>query len=231
MKEYWDKYLCTCFNEANRLDQEEFEQYTKDCDGIFPSLLPQSEVAKILDVGCGAGHFLYYLKKKGYISYWGIDISPELVDFVKLNITERVECCDAFQFLQTKVEEYDAIVANDIIEHIPKTKILDFLNLSYQALKFEGTIIIKTGNMSAFAALSLRYIDFTHEIGFTESSLKQVLRVANFHKVKVLPVPSGRKAAVFYALERFLYHRLTGMRVECTTPLIIGIGSKIGESS
>ena len=47
-------------------------------------------------------------------------------------------------------------------------------------MKPGGKIFVKTGNMSNPFSLRLRYIDFTHEVGFTEESFVQVLYIAGF---------------------------------------------------
>jgi len=233
VKQVWDKYCSTGFSYANKLDQQEFAQFAKNIKRLYGQLLPQDKTANILDVGCGAGHFLYYLQQEGYTNYYGIDISSEQVEFCKAYVTEKVELADVFEFLKDKIQRYDSIVANDLIEHIPREYILEFLNLSYQALRLGGVIILKTGNMSAPGALSLRYIDFTHETGFTERSLAQVLRLANFKKVKVLPTPYTKKVAVPYAIlhagVRFLYRIFGAGCPECLTSLIVGIGTRIEE--
>jgi hypothetical protein len=57
----------------------------------------------------------------------------------------------------------------------------------HQALQPGGKLIITTGNMACFTGLFSRYMDFTHETGFTETSLKQVLMLAGFTDIKYEP--------------------------------------------
>jgi 2-polyprenyl-3-methyl-5-hydroxy-6-metoxy-1,4-benzoquinol methylase len=221
----WERFLTTCFNVQNKLTKEEFENYARNCDRVYSKLLPQNKEAKILDVGCGAGHFLYYLEQKGYTNYHGIDISSELVEFVKNNITERVEIGDLFDFLRNEEHQFDAIICNDIIEHIPKDKTLRLLKLVYSSLKLNGRCIFKTGNMSAPFPVRLRYTDFTHETGFTEISLAQVLKITNFVNVRVFPAPSGRLSRLIWPLRQFLvYILLLGVYINSPSVLIIGTG-------
>jgi 2-polyprenyl-3-methyl-5-hydroxy-6-metoxy-1,4-benzoquinol methylase len=170
----WERYLTTCISVQNKLTKEEFENYARNSDRVYGKLLPQNKEAKILDVGCGVGHFLYYLEQKGYINYYGIDISPNLVEFVKNNITEKVEIADLFDFLRNEEHQFDAIICNDAIEHFPKDKTLHLLKLVYSGLKLNGRCICRTENMSARFPVKLSYTDFTHETGFTEISLAQV---------------------------------------------------------
>ena len=63
------------------------------------------------------------------------------------------------------------------------------LQAIYGALKENGQIVIKTGNTATLAGFYLRHKDFTHYLGFTEYSLKQVLLVAGFRDIHV----SGNK--------------------------------------
>ncbi|MCC6019383.1 MAG: class I SAM-dependent methyltransferase [Candidatus Verstraetearchaeota archaeon] len=142
--------------------------------------LPREKDARILDVGCGMGHFLYFLINEGYNNVYGIDISPEEVSFVKKFVTSNVMLIDAFRFLSQRENEFDVIVLNDIIEHFPKNQIVPFLTLVHKALKRGGKCFIKTVNAANPFNLRGRYIDFTHEIAFTERSLLQVLRASGF---------------------------------------------------
>jgi len=122
------------------------------------------------------GHFLYFLNKMGYSNFIGIDISPQQVAFVRKYITNNVILADGFDFLKEAIrrrEHFDIIVLNDVIEHIPKVKILELLKLILNTLKPGGKVFIKTGNMWNPFNLGIRYIDFTHETGFTEDSLYQ----------------------------------------------------------
>ena len=55
-----------------------------------------------------------------------------------------------------------------------------------RALKPGGILIIKTDNGgNPFLACHSRYMDFTHEIIFTEHSLEQVLIAAGFKDIKI----------------------------------------------
>lgn len=223
----WEKYLTTCFNVGSEYTKEEFEKYARDYDRVYSKLLPLNKEAKILDVGCGAGFFLHYLKQKGYTNYYGIDISLECAEFVKNNVTERVEIADVFDFLKMKSNQFDVIIGNDVIEHIPKDKTLRFLNLVYSSLKLNGRCILKTGNMSAPFPVELRYIDFTHETGFTEISLAQIFKIANFVNVRVFAMPlTGRSKIIWPLRQFFVYKLLLGASNISPSGLIIGTGIK-----
>ena len=62
------------------------------------------------------------------------------------------------------------------------------LKLVHNNLSEKGKIIVKTINCSnPILGLNSRYKDFTHETGFTEESLSQVLKIAGFKNVKIYP--------------------------------------------
>jgi len=73
------------------------------------------------------------------------------------------------------------------LEHIPKGEIIKFLKLANEALKSEGIFCIKTPNMGNPFAIYPRYKDFTHETGFTDKSLYQILWTAGFRDIQILP--------------------------------------------
>lgn len=228
MEKVWDNYCSTTFGAVNKLDQEEFENTAIGYNHIYGKLLPTDKMAEILDIGSGAGHFLFYLDKKGYKNYNGIDISSDQVKFIKANITEKVEVADAFDFLNGVKEEYDVIVGNDFIEHIRKERLIEIVELINNAIKPNGMVILKTPNMSApFASIS-RYIDITHEIGFTEKSLTQLLKIGGFQRVEIYPKIGdyGIKQRLLWGGMKFVY-RICGRKPpEVFTPNVIGVGFK-----
>lgn len=63
---------------------------------------------------------------------------------------------------------------------------IDILFKIKDNLNSEGTVIIKTPNMAnPFVNTAGRYIDFTHETGFTEFSLRQVLCATGYKNIVI----------------------------------------------
>jgi len=157
------------------------------------------------------GHFLYFLQKSGYKDYKGIDISPEAVEFClknKLGNKGNIQCAAGEEYLKRVKESYDAVVMSDVIEHIEKEKIVSTLSLIREKLKEGGRLIVKTPNLAnPVTGSSSRYVDFTHTIGFTEESLRQVLRLAGFEKIKIYP----QNIWVFSPLVNFVGKCLQGV--------------------
>lgn len=140
---------------------------------------------RILELGCGLGGTLHYLAERGAASLTGVDHSDEQLDVCRRFVTTNVETADAVEFLERNGEPFDHIIALDLIEHLPKTRTIPFLTAAHQRLAPGGTLILRTPNMGSLFGLRSRYIDFTHETGFTEESLQQVLREAGFTAMAV----------------------------------------------
>ena len=191
----FDQYLSTSFSETNKLEAslDNIKHIASTYDWNYKSIIPADKNIKILDIGCGLGQFLYWLKTKGYNNYLGADVSQEMLDFCKANVTNKVLKINSMaEFLADKKEAYDLIVLNDVIEHLPKTEIINDLEIIKTALKQSGRLIVKTNNLAAITGARLRYEDFTHEVGLTEHSLKQVLMLAGYKQVEIYPFDMPR---------------------------------------
>jgi SAM-dependent methyltransferase len=150
--------------------------------------LPKDKTARILDIGCGMGHFLSFLKEKGYTNFEGIDIGREQVEFCHRYVTERVTQIESIPgYLNSRKNLFDLVTMNDVIEHIPKSQIAAVLESVYSSLTDKGILIIKTGNVSPIFGLYMRYIDLTHEVAFTENSLRQILLTSGFRNIEIFP--------------------------------------------
>ena len=168
--------------------EDNFKHIASTYEWNYKDLLPADKNAKILDIGCGLGQFLYWLQQKGYQNFLGVDISQEMLDIARQKATTKVKKITSIkEFLSAETESYDLIVMNDVIEHLSKQEIIDDLELMRVALKKGGKLVIKTNNLAAITGSRMRYSDFTHEVGLTEYSLRQILLAAGFNSVEIKP--------------------------------------------
>jgi 2-polyprenyl-3-methyl-5-hydroxy-6-metoxy-1,4-benzoquinol methylase len=235
MKKLYDNYLDSHFIKLNSAKNQFSPATVKLYNKWYKKFLPPVKTAKILDLGCGMGHFLYFLKEEGYTNFTGIDLSKQQVDYVKKNLTNNVFAADAFDFLKT-AGGFDLIVIHDVIEHIAKDRLFDFLRLVSASLKGGGKIFIRTDNMANPFSLKSRYIDITHEIGFTEYSLDAVLTTAGFRNIELFPAGSLSDSFVsfwqsiaargIYAVMRLLFKIQSYPAPKILTPNIIAVASK-----
>ena len=175
-----DEYFESVYKNVNILNVEHFELASESFARDYEEIMPADKNAAFLDVGCGVGHFLYHLKKMGYLNFYGIDISCPQIEYCKNNVTEQVEIADALVYLQNIEDRYDVICAHDVLEHIAKEKVITLLTMFFRALKKGGMVIIRFG-------LDARYNDFTHELGYTAKSLFQIFWICGFREIHILP--------------------------------------------
>ncbi len=184
----YDSYMSNGFTESHNRPKE-FEIQYKYFKLNYLKYMPLDKNCKILDLGCGMGQFLDFCIKQGYKNCEGVDISRENVNYLKKMFGSKVSVFEAsaVDYLENKHDDYDAIVFNDVIEHLSKKEIFETLDIIKRALKPGGVCFIKTPNMAnPYVSTVGRYIDITHEVGFTEISMRQVLRAIGFVRIEVI---------------------------------------------
>jgi SAM-dependent methyltransferase len=121
----------------------------------------------------------------------GIDLSPEDLDVAKRLAPEaNIECVNALEYLPRHAGTFDVIVLKAVLEHMPKPDVLPLLNAIERALRPGGTVIVDVPNMDWLFAGHERYMDFTHETGFTRESLRQTMS-AMFPSLDIFPAETS----------------------------------------
>ena len=169
--------------------------------------LPRDNMARCLDVGCGAGHLLAALRSAGYTAVSGVDVGPEAAKIAGskgLNVTQA----DLRDFLRRSPETFDLICAFDVIEHFHKDELLDVLRLVRERLKPGGILILQTPNALSPWAGHYRYDDLTHELIFSPKSIRSTLRLTGFGNVQVReirPYAHGLKSVLRCCLWKLIW--------------------------
>ena len=189
-----------------------------------------SKDANILDMGCGTGNFLKFLKDKDYKNLYGVDFienNNEIINFMQ---------ADLFDYNPTI--KFDVIVSNMNIEHIED---LDkYIKKIESLLNDNGVIIINTINEHSLIYLlskflyklnikfvSERLYDSHHVNHFSISSLGLLFKNYNYkttdkiiksYPIKSVDVPENKlyyiqKAGVYIV---FLISNLLNMGISQT---------------
>jgi len=175
MKEIFDHYIETSFGELKQAEFK-FDQFNFNYKQYF--IVNKNN--RVLDIGIGRGEMLTCMKNWDYVNYLGLDISPSTVSFCK-SIGLNCELTDdTIKWLDENKNEFSIITLLDVLEHFKKNQIVTVLKSIHSALNADGFVIIQVPNLQAPDGQLHRYNDITHEIGFVEHSLTQVLRASGF---------------------------------------------------
>jgi 2-polyprenyl-3-methyl-5-hydroxy-6-metoxy-1,4-benzoquinol methylase len=193
----YSKYNSSIYGGKNQVS---FESSYEGFEREYSDILPSNKDASMLDVGCGMGHFVNYLRHKGFSSVKGVDHSAEQVNYCLSAGLPVAKIDDIFDFLNSQTNSYDFIMMSDVLEHFDKNEVLQVLEGLRGALRSGGVLVLRVPNMSSIYGLHGRYLDFTHEVGFTESSLNQVLMCAGFARIHI----RDNKIPFGFAPKRFM---------------------------
>lgn len=136
--------------------------------------------ASILEVGVGQGFLLRKLKEKyDSANITAVDISIPFLKYVKSTVD--VECLAANAENLPFKEEFDLVVASDILEHVINP--IDFLLSVNIALKPDGLMALRVpfeDNMLQYSKLLGCKYKFAHLRNFSKRNLSLILNQAGF---------------------------------------------------
>jgi len=179
MDGFLDNYLEASFECGNWPDEEKIRLL----DYNYADLLPVRKDAKILEIGVGLGELLVLGRRRGYANVLGIDISSSVVKFCMAHDLPCELVDNTSEWLGRHKGEFDFISLSHVLEHLDKQEVVGFVKAIRDSLAPNGVLVITVPNMQAPDSNLYRYHDITHEIGFTERSLHQVLFSAGFSEV------------------------------------------------
>jgi len=171
---FWDKQFKK-ENDLLKSNKDGFKRWNAIRFDMVANLLPKG---RILDVGCGLGHFCRYLiAKNPYI--WkveGTDFSEYAIKIANRNkIGESYTIGTAYK-MPYPDNSFDAISAQEIIEHLSDTEA--FLKECIRVLKSDGKLLITTPN-----ARESKSIEKDHIREFEIKELNDIL--SKYGKVSV----------------------------------------------
>ena len=202
----YDRYASTIKGFAPKFDERSADRWKAAFGRYLRGWLPTSPEARIGDLGCGDGKMLYLLRQSGYHNATGVDLSAEQVALAR-QTGGTVVCGDVREFLAGRRDEFDLLIALDLLEHLTKDEAFDLLEAVSGALRPGGRLILNTPNAASPLAGSRRYGDVTHEIAFSPSCLAGVLRLFRFDSIEARelgPYPHGVVSACRWGLWKLL---------------------------
>ena len=159
----------------------------------------------VLDLGSGTGELCRCATEAGAVSVTGVNLSAEEIEFA------RTKC--GASFIQGEIEAYlraapeasvDRVYALNILEHLGKDQLVGVLEGVHRVLKPGGSLVVMVPNATSPFGGMTRYWDFTHEIAFTPSSVRQLARLVGFKNDVEFrecgPIPYGVVSGIRYLL-------------------------------
>jgi len=179
--------------------------------------LPPDRNVRIFDFGCGGGELLRCCGQAGYRTLKGIDLSEQQVARAHAKgLSGVVTQGDALAFLEDAPSaSYDIVLAFDILEHLNKPEVLRFFAQVRRVLSPKGRLVLHVPNGDSPFFGAIRYGDFTHELTFTASALRQIASATGFasiHCYEDKPIVHGLKSlirAILWVLCRGLFVFMT----------------------
>lgn len=123
------------------------EEYATLKKGLIPEFLSfmstrDFKIKKVLDVGCGNGKYLVFLKSLGFETA-GLDSSPTAVEMTKENLNDNsdIRCVDMYEDNLPK-SKYDLVISIAAIHHGLKRQVRDAIKHIHGALVSGGYFFI-----------------------------------------------------------------------------------------
>ena len=118
--------------------------------------------APVLDVGCGRGELLDLLVEAG-VAASGVDLDAGMVEHARAK-GHDVALADGVEHLRSlQPASLGAVVAIEVIEHLPYERLTEFLTLARSRLRPGGVLILETVNPHAVDAMKAFWVDPTHQ--------------------------------------------------------------------
>lgn len=143
------------------------------------------KLGKVLDIGAGTGLFLSGLKKRGWDTD-GTEPSANARAFAKNKFGISLKKQDFLEIKYSK-EQYDLVVLNNVLEHLPKPK--ETLKKVNKILKKNGHLLLAIPNIEGLgASLFGKYwygVDVPrHLFQFSPKTIKRLLDESGFNVLK-----------------------------------------------
>ncbi|MFA6518480.1 MAG: methyltransferase domain-containing protein [Candidatus Shapirobacteria bacterium] len=181
----------------------------------------------VLEIGPGLGEFIYYLNKLNINTIDIIDQDKYILKNIQQKYKVRQICCS--DILTSVIEkQYDIIFLLQVLEHIPKNNYQKLLNNLFKHLNKNGKIIITVPNGGNPFNIVERYSDLTHEILFTENSLKELPNYCNLPSNTITEVqPYNIPTYSLINQTRIIFQKLTHLIILFTSISNGGVFSRI----
>jgi len=191
-----------------------YDNFEKEFVNRMKTIEKFKNKGKLLDIGCGLGHFLNIAKQDDW-DVCGIEISQPAAEYARNKYGLKV-CEGTVENLELRDQDFDVITMWDVIEHIQNPA--EALSSIRNKLKTGGLLVIKTPDeKSLFKAISkflyfasrrkasffLKYVYYLpHYFYYSKETMHKLLEKFGFNIVRI----DGDETDYRFAREKIKYH-------------------------
>ncbi len=143
---------------------------------------------RLLEIGCGEGHFLAAAKEYGF-TVTGNDISPHACQISNQKLGGRRVQCGSFEKIKFPDKYFDVCVMFDVIEH-SRDPIALLKNVK-KSLKPDGVLFFSTPSLDNWSARLLKqnWLEFKaeHLFYFNKQTSRNLLIKSGFENIQITP--------------------------------------------
>lgn len=183
----------------------------------------------VLEIGCGTGIFLRYLKARGFTDVTGLDSDAGLAPVLDDLDGFAIHLTDGASFLAGCPDaRYDRVALFDVAEHLSPAKLKDLMLAVRRVLKPGGRVVLRSPNCASPWGLKMQFDSFDHVTPITAGRLRELAAATGFDFVTAVGGQiggTGLRRLAEKALHRLLSACLT-YRPDIWEATIVGVLEK-----
>ncbi|MBU4210214.1 class I SAM-dependent methyltransferase [Patescibacteria group bacterium] len=161
--------------------------------------------ARILDLGCGQGLWLEYLRKKGFDG-WGLDTSRAAIGEAVKRLGKKKLIVGELERVGFKKNFFDAVTCFHVLEHVKKADSL--VKEVFGILKKDGLFVLRLPDFSSWEVklAGERWFHgdaLYHVKNYDKKSVVKLLKKAGFEQIEVKPALFEYRQTLLYSLINF----------------------------
>lgn len=201
-------------------------KHVRQFDRAFLAFTGAEPTMSVLDIGCGAGVFLRYLKHRGFRDVVAVDydenIHTALAEVEQSGFTVESMEAEAFVARVQGQRRFDRIVLFDILEHMELDQCVSLLCKLHGILNSGGKILIRVPNVTSPWGLRMQFDTFDHVTLFSPGRVRELAALSAYRVTALKGEISGkRRKIIFQRCLHWMLARLLPYHPEIWEPLVI----------